>query len=246
MNIIQISDLHLFSNKHGSLHGFNTYRGLQIVIDDIINSNAIKADAVFVTGDISEDRTVDSYRLALQELERLTLPIHYIPGNHDDKKILHACFATSSLVITEKTVKTEDWIIVKLDTTLLGSDSGVFTPEDHAMLQRVISVNPHSKIALFMHHHPVPVGVPLVDSCMLTNSDLLLREIENCHQIRGVYCGHAHVIHQTQVNDCSIEICPATCFQWRSGADKIQTKNYRGYKIINFSVKYSSTVCRLT
>ncbi|TKI02518.1 metallophosphoesterase [Martelella alba] len=246
MRIIQISDLHLFSNEQGSMHGYNTYHCLQAVINDIISNIEIKADAVFVTGDISEDKTVNSYLLALKELEKLKLPIHYIPGNHDDKKILNECFATSSLVVNKKLVKTKDWIILKMDTAVFGSDSGIFTPEDNLTLQHVISKNTRSKIALFMHHHPVAVGVPLVDNCMVSNNSLLLNKIENYQQIKGIYCGHAHVIYQTYINDCSIEICPATCFQWKSGADTIQTKDLRGYKVVEFSENYSSTVCRLT
>jgi len=73
---IQISDTHFGERDH--------YLRIRKVIDEI-NQLPVKIEFVALTGDIVADRIDKSEVLdhVFKEMNRLTVPIHYLPGNHD-------------------------------------------------------------------------------------------------------------------------------------------------------------------
>jgi Icc protein len=240
MKFIQLTDFHLFSNQEKTMHGYCTYECLKIVIDAILQNVNLKADAVFITGDISEDRSIESYVLALSQVQRLNLPIYLLAGNHDNKECMASVFNKSKLVFATNEFSYEDWIFIKVDTVQQGKDSGFLSIEQKNAIADRISAVKSQKVGLFMHHHPIPVGIPLVDSSKLLNSESLLDLLVSRSEIKSVICGHAHTLFTRKYNKCTIDVCPATCFQWKSGAQTLLTDNKRGYKVLDFSYDYHS------
>src|SRR5512132_2414444 len=52
------------------------------------------ADAVLVSGDVAEHGTAAEYERARELLALLPMPVHVLPGNHDDRDGLGACFGS--------------------------------------------------------------------------------------------------------------------------------------------------------
>ncbi|XBS71223.1 hypothetical protein ABK905_09870 [Acerihabitans sp. KWT182] len=143
-------------------------------------------------------------------------------------------------MIEDKDIYCKDWVLLNVDTVQSGKDSGLFTYDDKIAIEKKIHKLTGKKIGLFMHHHPIAVGIPLVDNCMLMNSRALFDLIDANDHIRSLVCGHAHTYFTEIYNDCVVDVCPATCFQWKPGARTVQTLNKRGYKVLEFSEKFHS------
>lgn len=240
MKLIQLTDFHLFSNTKETLQGYCTYECLKLVVDSIISNVNLTADAIFITGDISEDKTLESYQLALKQVERLNLPIYFLAGNHDDKECMKSVFSRSSLAIDTNEIHCKDWILIKVDTVQYGEDSGLLSADAKKDLEKRIAGYRNIKVALFMHHHPVAVGIPLVDGCMLLNSKDIFSLADSGNKLKSIICGHAHTQLTGMHNDCVIDVCPATCFQWKAGARTLETDDERGYKLLSFGEQYHS------
>ena len=222
------------------IHDYCSYECLESVVDYIIQHNCMDADAVIVTGDISQDGSDSSYRFALMQLSRMNLPLYYISGNHDNKFIMDFVFSESSQVKCFYELDQKDWKFINVNTVQDGTDSGFISENRLLIIEQEIIQNKEMKIALFMHHHPVSVGIPLVDECMLINNREIMNLCDAHHQIKVIACGHAHTDYTKKYNNCIIDGCPATCFQWCDGAADIKTKNKRGFKVLNFNDKYRS------
>lgn len=240
MDIIQLSDFHLFMNKTSKLNGYCTYNCLDSVISSIIKNTQIKASAVFITGDLSEDSSLESYGHALKQVERIGLPIHYLAGNHDDSNKLDYVFSKSSLVSGKKEFFFNGWALIKINTVQNGQDSGFISQNEKNYLHKKILQFKDGNIALFMHHHPLKVGIPIVDKCKLINEKYMIDLILEFSELKTIICGHAHTLYSEKLNKCLIDVCPATCFQWKFGTEVISCESRRGYKILSFNDNYSS------
>ncbi|WP_413735750.1 metallophosphoesterase [Sodalis sp. RH21] len=243
MRIIQLTDLHLFDSHNLALHGHTTHDGLKRVIDFIVFNNGLGCDAVLVTGDISQDGSLASYYLALQQLERIGLPIVYIHGNHDNKQHMDTVFTRSTLVRPIIELASDTWQLITVDTVQGGDDSGWVTSEEKNRIEQEIIKYKGKNIALIMHHHPVPVGTPLVDDCMLRNGSEIVAICHAHDRVKALICGHAHRDYSQMANQCLIDVCPATCFQWLKGTKTIRAEDKQGFKLLAFADNYGSTVC---
>jgi Icc protein len=64
---------------------------LEAVIE-AVRSLPNQPDAVLVSGDLTDDGAAEGYRVAREMLARLDVPLHVVPGNHDDRARLRAAF----------------------------------------------------------------------------------------------------------------------------------------------------------
>lgn len=240
MRILQLTDFHLLASQEGQLHGYYTYDCLKQVINYIIAYEGMKADAVIITGDVSQDGSASSYSLALRQLERLDLPLYFIPGNHDNPLIMASVLKNSPLVHPPETLYQGDWRFIPVSTVQPGKDSGFFSKKQQIKAEQDILNSHEMNVVLLMHHHPVPVGIPLVDECRLMNGSEVLSLCDRYPQIKAIVCGHAHTQDTKKYHDCVISVCPATCFQWSLGATDIRTEDNRGFSLLEFNGAFQS------
>lgn len=247
ITIVQITDLHLLADREARLLGYGTHTMLTKTVD-AIRKHAVRPDACFVTGDISQDESEESYELARAELGRLDMPIFWIPGNHDDSERAAAVFGKSSNMHRLSTLATPSWDFIALDTCRRGADEGYLNDADFrrftADVQAAASAG--KRISVIMHHHPVPVETPLLDKYVLQGNQSLLTLLDSTPQINLLICGHVHGDYRLQHGHQTIEACPATCFQWEKGTSALKTEDSRGFKIFSFSPHgYESTLITL-
>ncbi|MFT4746161.1 MAG: Icc protein, partial [Congregibacter sp.] len=85
MNIIQISDCHLFSDTQKTgYNSINPYQSLQHILAEV---KFHQPDVLLVTGDISGDGSGQSYQHFSKLLceTKIKCRIGIIPGNHDNQ-----------------------------------------------------------------------------------------------------------------------------------------------------------------
>lgn len=243
LTAIQITDTHLFADITSTLHGHCTHQSLSDVVTYLTNSKMEKPDLVFLTGDVSQDESVESYELAISHLEKLDLPIYWIHGNHDDLEKMKPVFDASKKTVQLKKLATQFWDFISLNTCRRGTDKGyVEDSEIKLFLDKLEKSRKDKKrVAILMHHHPFPVKTPLIDDCILQSSDEFLSALHEYTEIVLIMCGHVHGDYKIHLKQQVLETCPATCFQWIKGTGKIETENKFGFKIFKFSAdSYSS------
>jgi Icc protein len=73
--LIQISDLHIFTNKKDKFAGIDSYQSLQAVLT-LIKEDFPDFDAMLVTGDLVQDPELAAYKNMLGLLQTIEQPIY--------------------------------------------------------------------------------------------------------------------------------------------------------------------------
>lgn len=234
MKVIQISDTHLFADDKSEIFGVKSNIKFKEVINRVISEDSNDADMILLTGDISQDETIQSYKKVAHSLENLNLPICWIPGNHDNLAQAESVFMNTKNFTRHLTLSLPFWHLIFLNTKMDGRDDGQLSYSELEMLKHEIKASPvDKKIAIVMHHHPAPVGTPLIDHYILQNAKEFW-DIVSETKVELIICGHVHGDYQYKYNNVIIESSPATCLQWEKGTKDLKTDMKIGYKIYYF------------
>ena len=197
--IAQISDIHL-----GNVAAPTARARLVAIVESI---NEKPPDAVIVTGDIGEDPIERAD--ARQVLSAITVPVHYIPGNHDTTG---ADIAAYRAVFGPDYYKLElnNLTIFALDSQLIGNFSDprsdvplpmdpIAQAEGEIMLQWLSqqTVSPAAPIAIVMQHVPVVLSpaLPRTRPYWVISEPFRSRELQEFERlgVRHVLAGHWHI-----------------------------------------------------
>lgn len=242
MDVIQITDLHI--TKEGDLFGYDTYHRLSKAVNKIgtIIQNH-KNPLLLVTGDISQDGTIESYKKVFDLLKKLNCKIFWLHGNHDDLETLKLVSSNYQNMHELNLITIRNWAFIKLDSVKTGSDIGYIKNDDIETLEDRIKGLPDKNIAIVMHHHPIDSGTPLVDESKIENHEVLLELIKRQKNIKVIICGHAHNNYSIPYESANVEIAPASCFQWLKGTKNISTVDAIGYTVYKFQTNTYTKNC---
>jgi len=164
-------------------------------------------DAVLLSGDLAEHADPREYERVRELLAPLSMPLHAIPGNHDDPEAVPAWYSVRCGALR----------LVACDSTVPGADDGAFGPERLDRLERLLGEDPSAPTIVAMHHPPIDIGVEAADAIGLPREDrVALSELLDAHaQVRRVVAGHVHRGAAGRVGNCPVFTCPST---WRQGA----------------------------
>jgi 3',5'-cyclic-AMP phosphodiesterase len=157
-------------------------------------------DAVVVTGDLADGATADEYARVRELLEPLPMPVHLLPGNHDDPRTIPAGYA----------VRVGDLRLVACDTTIAGRDDGEL---DLDWLEACLAEEPDAPTIVAMHHPPILTGIGGLDDLGLTNRAALGPLLSRAPQVSRVIAGHVHRGAFGVVGGCGVVACPSTNLQ---------------------------------
>ena len=82
VRILQITDTHLFAQKHEALLGVNTWDSYQAVLE-AIRPHQHEFDLIVATGDLAQDQSSAAYRHFAEGIASFRAPCVWLPGNHD-------------------------------------------------------------------------------------------------------------------------------------------------------------------
>jgi Icc protein len=239
MKIIQITDTHLFAEDeamyHGAVFSNKTYRA---VIDRIRKEDLADANMIFLTGDLSQDESSASYQKVADALQSVSVPIYWIPGNHDDIAVMESVFNKVPHFFRVTRFSTRYWEFIFLNTKIEQDTTGigcVSEAELIALKEQLKKIKTTNKsIAIVMHHHPKPVNTPLVDKYILQNHQEFLQEIAGS-KVKLIMTGHVHNDYCVTHQGMTIETAPATCLQWKKGTVDLVAEYKIGYKVYHFN-----------
>lgn len=230
MRILQLTDLHL-SSQNNSQYDKHFTAAINFIKH---RKTELKIDFIVVTGDISHEGQARSYQFFFDEIEKLDLPYSVMAGNHDHNDTLQACASGNNNLRNIESFSNCSWGLYSLDTVVNGEDSGFISDREILRLTSSLSAAKDQKIALFMHHHPLSVGTPLVDSCKLHNAEVLLALCQD-YPIYFVGTGHAHTLSQQKLGHTLFSVAPALSAQWVNGTSEVKNIMVSGFNIISLT-----------
>lgn len=219
INLLQVTDTHLFADKNQQLLGINTFDSLSAVVKQIRQSEPC-ADLLLVTGDLVQDGSITAYQHLMQQTEGLADKQLWLAGNHDEATVMAAVPASQQYLQTSYAL--HDWQIILLSSHVQKRAYGQFSLAELQALEQQLQQSPAQHILLAMHHHCLSVGSAWIDKIKLHNSEQFLALCKKYPAIRGVISGHVHQASQQQHQGMLFLTAPSTCVQFQPTSEKFQ------------------------
>jgi 3',5'-cyclic AMP phosphodiesterase CpdA len=173
-------------------------------------------DAVLVSGDVANRADAASYERAAELLAPLPMPVHVLPGNHDDRGELRAAFRAAAVdgaahAPYRWAVRCGGLRLVGCDTTIPGHDGGQLDTDALAWLVTTLDDDLDTPTILAMHHPPIEIGIGALDAIGLPPDDrwALSGLLETSPRIRRVVCGHVHRAAAGELGGVGVFTCPS-------------------------------------
>ncbi|HEY0279959.1 MAG TPA: phosphodiesterase [Solirubrobacterales bacterium] len=227
----QLSDLHL---GKAPKNGVDPTSSLEAVLAGLARlPNPL--DAIVVTGDLTHYGKRREYRLARELLDATGVPVHVMPGNHDDRAKLREAFAVPGEGEGDEPidygVDLGPLALVVVDSTAPGEEEpGRFEPAQLERLDRALADLGEKPTILAMHHSPLPTAMPGWDGAnLLPAEDRALAEVIARHpQVRAIIGGHLHRVATATLAGRPVLSGPSTYLQARPDFDTEQVEMYAG------------------
>jgi Icc protein len=173
--------------------------------------------AMLLTGDLVEHGHPDEYAHVRELLSPLPMPVHVLPGNHDDRGALRAAFGLpgSGDEPLRYSVQCGPLRIVVCDTTLPGRDEGRLGEAMLQWLDGELGVDARTPTVIAMHQPPLVTGVEPMDAICLPPEDRAgLADVLSRHPtVLRVVCGHVHRAMFSVLGGIGIFTAPSTYLQ---------------------------------
>jgi 3',5'-cyclic AMP phosphodiesterase CpdA len=208
--LVQLSDLHLRAGEDGAGPARRLEQAVRCVF-----ALAPRPDAVLLSGDLADVPSSAAYERAHELLAPLGLPLHAIPGNHDDRDLLRHRFGPAPAPTgapVRFAVNCGRLRLVGCDSTRPGSEGGALGDEQLGWLEQTLAGEPNTPTLLALHHPPVLTGVRSMDAIALAGPDRIsLEALLGRHpQVQAITCGHVHTAMITHFAARPLLVCPST------------------------------------
>jgi Icc protein len=216
LSIVQITDTHLHADPDGNLLGLNTRHCLQQVIE---HASQRHPELVVASGDLTHDGSPQAYALVRECFNRLGVPVHCLPGNHDEAELLRSCMNGKGYN-SRSSVRVNGWLLVFLDSSIAGSEGGHLTAGELQGLEATLQENRDLPTLIWLHHQPVEIGSRWLDTMAVDNPEDFFAVIDRHPQVRAVIWGHVHQVFDQHRNGVQLLSTPSTCIQFLPGSDE--------------------------
>jgi Icc protein len=231
MQILQITDTHLYGSASGKLRGVETDPSLRATLDEAF-ARVPNYAAVLVTGDLVQDDN-SGYLRFRSFFGSIAKPVLCIPGNHDEPESMRSELAGEPFKICgAHTIG--DWTFVMLDSYDPGHVGGRLTRDELARLDAALARAPqHAMVCL--HHHPIVMGSRWLDSVGLADAHDFWSVIDRHAQVRAVVWGHVHQAFEGRRGDVRLFATPSTGAQFLPKSDRYAVDSappaYRSFEL---------------
>lgn len=217
INLLQLTDQHLFGDPSRALRGVPTLPALRATLA-AAQSDLAACDAILATGDLVQD-DVGGYAHFRAEMGQLGRPVLCLPGNHDDVPAMRAALAQPPFQYGG-TWDAGGWRVILLDSTIPGETAGRISDAELAFTEQALAAAPDRHALVCLHHHPVPLASRWLDGVGLANGDEFLRLLRRHASVRAVVFGHVHQAYDALNGGLRLIATPSTCSQFKPRSDE--------------------------
>ncbi len=178
VRILQITDTHLFAQKHETLLGVNTWESYQAVLE-AIHAQQHEYDLIVATGDLAQDQTSAAYQHFADGIASFRAPCVWLPGNHDFQPAMYSALQDAGISPAKRVFIGEHWQILLLDSQVFGVPHGELSDFQLEWLEKKLADAPQRHTLLLLHHHPLPAGCSWLDQHSLRNAGELDNVLAN-------------------------------------------------------------------
>lgn len=216
MILIQLTDLHVVPYGRMAMGRCETNTLTERALRAVANFRP-RADAVIITGDLSDNGLPAAYELMSDLLKRnLGMPVYVIPGNHDRRDnfkagLAHLPGVADDPEFVQYTVENLPVRLIMLDSVIHGSPAGELCARRMAWLAARLAEQPERPTMIGMHHPPFDCGIN--DAIGLRNAAEFTALIARHKQVQRIFCGHHHRPIVAPVAHAIGTICPGVAHQ---------------------------------
>lgn len=194
--LLQLSDLHIREPGRLAYGRLDTAPYLRQAVDSILRLPQ-QPDAVVLTGDLTDFGRADEYTHLRSLLERLTLPLYLMPGNHDNREQLRQSFPEHSYLgstgFVQYSVAVGDLQLIALDTQVEGASHGGLCAQRLHWLADTLDQHRDRPVVIAMHHPPFATLIGHMDDIGLLQGAAELEALVAQHpNVERIICGHLH------------------------------------------------------
>ncbi|MEO6081390.1 MAG: 3',5'-cyclic-AMP phosphodiesterase [Steroidobacteraceae bacterium] len=216
LNLIQLTDQHLFGDPGRALRGVVTLPALRATLS-AASSDIAACDAILATGDLVQDDP-GGYEHFRREFTALGKPVLCVPGNHDDLSAMHAALSRPPFQLGG-VYDAGNWRTILLDSTIPGETGGALSAASLAFLEEALASAPERYALVCLHHHPIPLRSRWLDAVGLANGAEFVALLRRFDSVRGVVFGHVHQALDTHWEGVRMIATPSTCSQFKPLSD---------------------------
>lgn len=216
VRIVQITDTHLYSKGSGTLLEMNTKHSFEQVLE-LVRMHDGPPDLILGTGDIAQDASKPAYEYFKSGMETLNAPFMWLPGNHDNARLMQSLAEGTSAAHKHKQLGT--WLIVMLDTSVDGQVHGALSADQleflSAQLKRSELSDSVDHVLVSMHHNPVEGTAGWMKDIGLQNPWKFWDSAKTSSKLRAVVYGHIHQELDFEFEGIRCLCTPSTCIQFK-------------------------------
>lgn len=193
MKLIQLTDIHL-TTPGDTIGGRDPIANFDRALDHAMELHS-DAEALFITGDLSDWGEADDYRRLRDRIGKLPLPVHLAIGNHDDRATFLDAFPeyTDDGGFVHYTTPLSLGHAIVLDTWGPDTHAGHFCEARAEWLAQQLESLP-GPVWIFLHHNPVAIEIGPMDEIMLLDSARFTETIRpHREKVRHIVHGHCHL-----------------------------------------------------
>lgn len=211
IQFIQITDTHLVEAEHGHLLGLETQNSLECVLNSVKTENT-SFDFFVVSGDISQDGSIASYKRLHEVLQTFRVPSFWFAGNHDDMSNMRT--VSEGTEHLENIIRTKHWQLVLLNSQVEGAVFGNLADDQLQLLETAVKERPDLHTLVSLHHHPIPMESGWMDKIGVKNGEKLMEIARQHSSIKCILWGHVHQNSDRVVDGVRMLSTPSTCVQF--------------------------------
>ena len=187
-------------------------------------------DCIVITGDLADTGHPEEYAALHAILRHCPVPVHLMPGNHDDPDALIARFGDTPFLddglSTSYAVRYPEATVVIADSWMPEDPAGKLGPDQLSWIDRTLAARPQVPAFVCLHHPPLALGMPFLDSIMLTDAAEFADVIRRHPHVVRVLTGHVHRTVSAMFAGTLLAVAPST---FRQSALRMQDAELPGY-----------------
>lgn len=234
IRILQLTDIHLFADKKKTLLGINTADSYSAVLEAIATQKQ-RFDLIITTGDLAQEPAITSYQYFARGMaELLPTPCVWLPGNHDDQRIMADVLFDAGITATKQVTIGDNWQILLLDSQVSEQPYGHLNDHQLLCMEQCLQMFPQRYTLVALHHPPLACGCRWLDQNNLRNASMLAEIVLRYPRVTTLLCGHIH--QEIDLNWCGKRLLatPSTCIQFKPDHATFTLDNVApGWRCIN-------------